>query len=183
MKQTPSALKWLAEKRARLANDLKQTRKIALELTEKAQVLEADLAALDRSLRLYDGRIEPANIEPVNGWQGNYGKRGALRAAVVEVLKEFAPEWMTTTNISLLICAKFGLDFSTAADRKHWYTGSFRGTLKRLEVERLVEHECNPEPDGSEVARWRWKDAGTQTLSALTRSVTKATGARATARP
>lgn len=52
IKQTPSALKWLAEKRARLANDLEQTRKIASELTQKADALQSDLAALDRSLRL-----------------------------------------------------------------------------------------------------------------------------------
>lgn len=44
MKNTPSALKWLAEKRARLANDLEQTRKIAIELTQKADALESDLA-------------------------------------------------------------------------------------------------------------------------------------------
>jgi hypothetical protein len=183
MKQTPSALKWLAEKRARLANDLEQTRKIALELTQKAQELEQDLAALDRSLRMYDARIDPNSIAPVNGWKGNYGKRGALRDAVAEVLKACAPEGMSTSNISLLICAKFGLDFPTAAARKHWYTGSFRGTLKRLEDAGLVEHELLPDPDGSTVARWRWKGDGALTLAALERSASEAARADASAHP
>jgi len=181
MKHTPSALKWLAEKRARLANDLEQTRKFALELTQKAQVLETDLAALDRSLRLYDGRIEPANIEPVNGWQGNYGKRGALRQAVIEVLREISPEWMTTSNISTLICVKFGLDFPTWTARKLWYDGSFRSTLKKLDADGLVDRESDLDLEGPMVARWRWKDAGGLTLDALVQSATKAADVRATA--
>lgn len=177
MKQTPSALKWLAEKRARLANDLEQTRKIALELTQKADALESDLAALDRSLRLYDPTIDPNSIESVNGWKGSYGKRGALRDAVLEVLKEYSPEWMTTSNIAALICAKFGLYFLTGALRKHWYTGSFRGTLKRLEVDGLIEHECDPDMESPVVARWRLKDQSSGTLAYLARSATRASAA------
>lgn len=179
MKQTPSALKWLAEKRARLANDLEQTRKIALELAQKADTLESDLAALDRSLRLYDARIDPNSIESVNGWKGSYGKRGALRDAVLEVLEEYSPEWMTTSNIAALICAKFGLYFLTGALRKHWYTGSFRGTLKRLEVDGRIEHERRSELDGTETARWRLKDQSSGTLADLARSATRAFAAAA----
>lgn len=177
MKQTPSALKWLAEKRARLAHDLAQTRSIAVELTHRADVLEADLAALDRSLRLYDERIDPNNIESVNGWKGTYGKRGALRDGVLEVLKEYSPQWLTTSNISALICAKFGLYFQTGALRKHWYTGSFRGTLKRLEVDGLIEHECDPDAEGPVLALWRLRAQPSGTLADLVRSTTKASAA------
>lgn len=83
MKPTPSALKWLAEKRARVAFDLDFDLPLIADLQAKAAALQEDLAAIDRSIGLYDETIDPCTIEPVNGWRGNYGKRGALKAAVV----------------------------------------------------------------------------------------------------
>ena len=69
MNKTPSALKWLAEKRARLANDAAQTSKMAQELTARAQRLHSQLCALDETIRLYDEAIDPTAISAVNGWQ------------------------------------------------------------------------------------------------------------------
>lgn len=37
--------------------------------------------------------------------EGNYRKRDALRDAVLDVLKEFSAECMTTRNIAAFICA------------------------------------------------------------------------------
>lgn len=59
MKKTPSALKWLAEKRARTAHDLKQTVRIATEVARRLAGLNLDLPALARSVRIYDARIDP----------------------------------------------------------------------------------------------------------------------------
>ena len=109
MKPTPSALKWLAQKRARVANEYEQTLVIALELTQRADRLKQDLEALDRALGIYDARIQASSIEPVNGWRGNYGKRGALREFVLDTLKARAPESKSTDNIAALVIAHFGL--------------------------------------------------------------------------
>lgn len=88
MKNTHSALQWLAEKRARIAFDL-QTKKEVIESLEKQVAdLEADLAAVDCSITIYDSRIDPQGIEPINGWKGTCGKRGALKDAVGTAIRE-----------------------------------------------------------------------------------------------
>lgn len=75
MKQTPSALKWLAERRARVAHDVEQTRRIAAELAHRAQQLEGDLAALDHSIRLYDRRVD---VEHKGHARGPFRERLAM---------------------------------------------------------------------------------------------------------
>lgn len=142
MKPTPSALKWLAENRARTANELEQVQSIVHEVAAKAAVLEQDLAALDRSLRVFDSRINPSDIEPVNGWRGNYGKRGELRKFILETLKSHYPDWMGTNVVGALVIAHFGLTFELPKVRADWYAGSFRGTLKKLVYDGLLESEA-----------------------------------------
>ncbi len=157
MKPTPSALKWLAEKRARVAFDLQFNLTLLNELQTKVGTLQEDLAAIDRSIALYDERIDPATIEPVNGWRGTYGKRGALREAIMEFLANNGPNWASTNAIETHVRVKFGITFETPVVRKHWYNGSFRGSLKALaaagKVERLADHDARPH----EVGHWRIK--------------------------
>lgn len=179
MKPTPSALKWLAEKRARVANELEQVQSIAQELNQKAEMLGQDLAALDRSLRVYDPRIDPSAIEPVNGWQGNYGKRGALRNFILDTLKSQYPEWMGTDVIGALVIAHFGLTFEVPAVRAHWHAGTFRGTLKKLAFDGYLEKHRPPEYHHGNATLWRFKTEGSTTLAALQQSATKAAAARA----
>lgn len=79
MKQTPSALKWLAERRARVAHELEQARRIASEHAKRAESLALGQESLDRLIRLYDRSIDPECIESIHGWRGRYGKRGGVR--------------------------------------------------------------------------------------------------------
>lgn len=158
MKPTPSALKWLAEKRARLAFDLEFNLKLIADLQVKADALQEDLAAVDRSIRLYDEKLDPSSIEPVNGWRGNYGKRGALKEAVLEVLETSAPNWVSTDAVESAIRAKFGLVFETPLVRKHWYNGSFRNALKTLVAAGRVERLQDPDTPTRETGYWRIKN-------------------------
>lgn len=171
MKPTPSTLKWMAEKRARLAFDLEFNLKLIAELQAKAAALQDDLAAVARALGLYDEKIDPSAIAPVNGWRGNYGKRGALKAAVVEVLEASAPNLVSTTAIESAIRAKFGIVFETPVVRKHWYNGSFRSTLKTLVTSGRVERLHAPETRKGDTGHWRIKN-DTPRLVDLTRSTT-----------
>jgi hypothetical protein len=155
MKQTPSALKWLAEKRARVAFDLEFNQRLVASFEEKAAKLKADLAALDRSITLYDSKIDPTKIGPVNGWKGNYGARGALKAAVLSIIEAESPNWVATDTIELLVCAKFGITFECAIVRQNWYKGGFRGALKALATAELIEREHDPLVKTGHVGHWR----------------------------
>lgn len=157
MKPTPAALKWLAEKRARLAFDLQFNLTLLNELQTKVGTLQEDLAAIDRSIALYDERIDPSTIEPVNGWRGTYGKRGALREAIMEFIANNAPNWVSTNAIETHVRVKFGIAFETPVVREHWYKGSFRGSLKALAAAGKVERLADPDARPHEVGHWRIK--------------------------
>ncbi len=91
MKKTPTALKWLAEKRARIAGELQSADQVSQYLREdieelhqqtaviaeflaaaeqKQERLRGELAALDQVVVLYDAGLRPDSIAPINGWQG-----------------------------------------------------------------------------------------------------------------
>src|SRR5574340_341251 len=64
----PSSLKWLIDKRARLAGEIRKTRSAlatAKQLIEELSKLEDDLAAIDRSLGLHEIQIQVDYIQPV----------------------------------------------------------------------------------------------------------------------
>ena len=90
MKKVPSALKWLAEKRARIAGELLScTQTIAhlegdsaelknrLTFVEQAithaevhrERLTLELSSFDQVVQSYDKRINPSDIEPTNDYQ------------------------------------------------------------------------------------------------------------------
>ena len=141
VKKVPSALKWLAEKRARVAGHL-QANKGTYELLcghvdaldrelqaavalkaktgENVQKLTEALAALDRTVVIYDESIQPEGIGIINGWQGRYGKRGALREYLLEVLALRSPDHVTSPELAFLAINEFGLVFSHPDDRKRW---------------------------------------------------------------
>lgn len=175
MKPTPSALKWLAEKRARVAFDLQFNLTLLNELQTKVGALQEDLAAIDRSIALYDERIDPSTIEPVNGWRGTYGKRGALREAIMEFIANNAPNWVSTNAIETHVRVKFGLTFETPVVRKHWYNGSFRGSLKALAAAGKVERLDDPDAGPHEVGHWRLKHNG-QRLADLVNPLSRQPG-------
>lgn len=166
MRNTPTALKWLADKRRRVSADLAQTIAIAAEVNRRVETLRIDLEALDRALVIFDSSIEPELLTPVSA-HGRTGKRGALRQAVVSVLQWHSPAWVATENIEVLVCLELGLTFETTTVRKHWYENSLTRLLRLLVADDLAERHHDPTVFTSEVGRWRWKEAVGQTLAEL----------------
>jgi hypothetical protein len=170
MKKTPSALKWLAEKRARVAFDLESKQTILRDLESQIAALQADLASLDRSITIYDSRIDPKKIAPINGWwKDSYGKRGALKEAMSGFIQAAAPHPISTADLEILVCLKFGIAFATQEERSQWRKGGFSTAIKRLRKEDLIERVEPPSMQG-EFAHWRWK-LHENSLEALERTV------------
>jgi hypothetical protein len=165
---TPTTLKWLVEKRARTAHDLKVAKELIEELTLRAVKLDDSLSALDKVIQLYDPAVTPALIEPINGWAGNYGTRGGLGRYVADVIKAESPNWIATPHIEAKAIAHFGISFDHQSQRKAWRNGSFRGTLKKLCREGFIEREHDPDQKTGFAGRWRWKTEST-TLAELER--------------
>jgi len=190
MKKVPSALKWLAEKRARIAGEclscdqtieylegtLLEARSqltfaetaLAAAITRKERI-SLELESMDRVVQLYDAGIDPEQIGPINAWQGNYGKRGALREFLSETLRGKAPDYLSTRELELLTTNHFSLAFKHLAERKKWYDGSFRNTLKVLASQGLIERKTNQVSHSPLVGYWRWKQEPPKTLAELQR--------------
>lgn len=180
MRNTPTALKWLADKRRRLAHDLTQTTAIALEVNRRVETLQMDLEALDRALVIFDPCIEPGLLQSVHGHR-RPGKRGSLRLALIDILQKHAPAWVATENIEMLLCLELGLTFATPTERKRWYQNVLRAQLKRFVAQDLVEREQDPAVVTGEVGRWRWKQEVKPTLAELRQAGSPAKGAFAQA--
>lgn len=182
VKNTPSALKWLAEKRARIANDLLYVEKLCADLDRRRASLRDDIAALDRTLCLYDSRIDPSKIQPIRAFKGRYGARGGMTAAILQVLKAHDGEWVSTTTMAIMVCGDLQLAFDTQQAYSKWYLDSFRSALKRLVKTGQIERETEPGAVTHEETRWRLPNARAHsTLAALEQSVTEAAAAMARA--
>lgn len=188
MKKVPSALKWLAEKRARVAGQLRASEATHQHIAQQIAALEkelasiravqalatlkvtehrAALAALDSTIVLYDDKIDPSAIGAVNGWAGRYGKNGALREFLLSVLRARSPEFVSTSELALLAMTEFSLFFAHWKDRKTWYNNSLRNAVKSLERDGEAERSTEAHGGGADVQGWRVKQQESVILAEL----------------
>lgn len=156
MKKTPSALKWLAETRARLAFELADSERIQATVVTRTAKLSDDLAALDRTLTIYDPAIRPENLEGVQAHRAAYGKRGNLIGAIQTILQAQAPNYVSTEMLVLLLSAEFNLEFDTRQEMVRWQKNVVGRALRKLVDRGDVEREQDPSVFTSEFGRWRW---------------------------
>lgn len=169
VKKTPSALKWLAEKRARAAHDVEHLQRLSTEVQRRLEVVRLDLAALDRAIHLYDANIDPAKIAAVQGWKGKYGTRGALKDAILRALAANGGDWVSTDVLELAVTGDLGLSFDLPALRKRWYDNTFTKQLRRLASQGIVDrlHDTSPLGRSCDTGHWRLARAQEPTLADL----------------
>ena len=144
MKKTPSTLKWLAEKRARVAGDLAHMEGILAEVQTRLARLSGELATLDGTLAIYDSSIEAPAIESIHPWQNRYGKRGDFKVALAAVLRERAPDALSTEALALAMMVQFDLCFELEKTRLNWRKNSLLSELRRLMRAGLIKCLHNP---------------------------------------
>ena len=161
--------KWLVEKRARVQGALEH-RTRALQLTvaraePKLEKLRKDVEALDIALQIYDSKFTGESLPPVHAWQGKYGKRGALKAFMSDVLRQRSKTPIQTDELVMLIIDRFGLTFDGAITRRSWVTNTVLRELKRLVHAGLVE-PLHTGQSGA-VGQWRGCTRRAPTLAEL----------------
>jgi hypothetical protein len=168
MQRTPSYLKGLAETRARAAGDVQRLKELHSEITRQLATAEAEVASCDLLIRKFDKQLDPTKIPPIRAWKGHYGKRGALREAVLRELEAAWPRSVSTTELAAKIQLEFKLDFTTWRERDQWCDQSVRNLLRKSVKDGVLERD---EPAisaaGRTVNRWRWVPQTATELSTL----------------
>lgn len=167
MKKTPSALKWLAETRARTAHDLAESERVQAAVVARTARLREELAALDRTLTVFDPAIVPAQVQAVRGHRPDYGGMGKLTEAIGRILQAQAPRYVSTELLLVMLCAEFGLEFETPQELSRWRKNVVARRLRHMLDQGLVEREQDPDVWTVEYGRWRWREQAPQTLAAL----------------
>jgi hypothetical protein len=165
--KTPPEIKWLLVERATLVGDIEQLERRRILLDAEIARLHSQVAALDASVRLVEGRVRPDAAGRVQRHRQNYGRRGALQAFLVQSLQGAADVGLSAREVTLLASAQFGLDFVSKAEFNNYLRNSVQPRLRELREKGQVENLASPGPDGM---RWRWKRT-TSTFADLARLV------------
>lgn len=167
MRKTPSYLKGLAETRARVAAEVQRLQQFYDEIGQSLGKARTELEACDLLIRKYDERLNPELIEPIKAWKGRYGARGALKTAIVRILKDCHPSAVSTTELTTRLQIEFSLDFLSKAERTHWQHDTVGKQLKKLVSEGLVERLNNLAVNAGRTGSWRWLGEGCESLGDL----------------
>lgn len=116
-KKYPSYLKGLVETHARAKGDVGRLSRLAEEVQAALSRTRADVESSARLIERFDRELSAAPIVPIHAWRLRYGKRGALREYILEVLRRVTA-WKTDpplarpiTSASLAIDGKELLRF------------------------------------------------------------------------
>ncbi len=177
MRKTPTALRWMADIRARLSSNIARLEKLEAEIATRLAEARSSLEAVDTTIRVFDSRLDPSSIKPVTATKGKYGKHGALREAITKALKSVAPAAVATDELALMLALEFDFDLAPGSERAKWVKNSLSPTLRAMVKDGLVDRLHDPKEFTSEVGRWRWKTDVQPTLRDL-QSAQDKTGVR-----
>ncbi len=188
MKKTPSALKWLAESRGRIAHkhsanasvillleakvatlssELRITELMLSNAKENQLKLDSELKALDQTVQIFDEKLDPSKIESIRGWQGRYGERGALRKYLQTFAESNAPAYLSLSDFALATIAEFSLVFSSNNELREWCHNTLRRALRVLSDRDVLEAR---QDDISGATSWRPKQQKPKSIAALRKS-------------
>ena len=165
MLKTPSTLKWLAEKRARVAGKLEPQERLLQQVESKVVKLRDDLAALDHALFLFDSSVDATGIEDISAWAGNYGTRGSLMDYLAFEVETSSPAPVSTRELTLRVVERFALVFDTPELRARWKRNSLLRALNKLAAAGKLEVVPGTSPP--QMNAWRWTQPKSLTLAEL----------------
>lgn len=118
--ETPSSLKWLVDRRARLLGvkkaQLRQAKHSAEEADRRMQaaaILLDDLRSIDRVLSMHEIALDPWMIAPKGTSQGALLPRGTVTRGIYACLRSARGEWCSTTEVMAYVSQRQGISVST----------------------------------------------------------------------
>lgn len=147
-------MRWMVESHARLAGDIARTEKLIAVLQADLDRLRELQSSLAMSARFFDSSIDPSKLPKLNGWKGRYGKRGALKKAVLAVLQEAHPEPLRTVEIAVQVINRLGLAIEGRRAVSMWIDASLRKVLQRGVAEGDIER-LHDALDAAGMGRWQ----------------------------
>lgn len=162
-------MKGLVETRARVDAEYSRLATLIDELNAKIAKVEAERNSCDQLITKLNARIQANQIEPINGWQGRYGTRGALKFTILQALQIAYPNELTTSVIANHLQNTFDLLFITANERRTWVHHTVNNRLNALARAKLIERTHNSEKCTGHPGTWRWipPDSTSVSLQAL----------------
>jgi hypothetical protein len=124
-KRTDPYLKGLLNTRAAAAGRVEQLQ------SKLAEALK-DLEACDAVIARDSPTVEPGDLKVLKAPRALPGGRGALSAAILEILKAKAPHPVSTRQMALTLQAGFGFELGCTSEAMEWMDNSVRSALKRL---------------------------------------------------
>ncbi len=111
MPRLPSSLKWLVDRRARVAGEIKKIEQLLArcqKLTNELSQLKGLLASLDETLGLHDIKIDPDNIKPIRSHEVRINlPHGELIRSVLTCLRLNEGSPVSTDDIAAFVAARY----------------------------------------------------------------------------
>jgi hypothetical protein len=148
-----------------LVGDIEQLERRRILLDAEIARLHSQVAALDTSVRLVEGRVRPDAAGSVQRHRQNYGRRGALQAFLVQSLQDAADVGLSAREVTLLASVQFGLDFVSKAEFNNYFAKFGSPTPAGAQGERSSRESCQSgagrnvvalEADGTHLRRFGW---------------------------
>jgi hypothetical protein len=165
-RKVPSFLAGLVDSRARADGQIRRLTTILDEVQEKLATATRHRDACDRLLTEAWAALDAGQIDPINGWLGRYGKRGALLDAVQHCLLLAGPRGLSNSELYSQLEAMFGLVFCTSTLRKRWQS-TIRRALFSLKVRGLAEPLHDQTTRDGAHGRWRWSEPDVPSVRAI----------------
>lgn len=160
MQKLSPLMKGLVETRARADAQCLRLSHLIEHLTSQLAKSTSERNSCDQLITSLNSQIQPGQIEPINAWQGRYGKRGTLKAIILQALREAYPSELSTTHIAALLQHLFALEFQTPAQRKAWVRDTINNRLQALVHANLIHRTHDPKANTGRPGTWQWIPPG-----------------------
>lgn len=166
MKRLSTAVRQLAERHARFKGTAIRLEARLAQVQVQLEDARSKRDAAGLLLTRLEERVRLNAISPISEHNSAYGKRGSFHNAALELLRAESPRWVSTSELSQALEARFGLIFDTLACRAAWGR-TLRTALSRL-VARGVLERLREGQDQNNRVLWRVKqEAGAFSLADL----------------